>query len=208
MKNRKSGKNAMAVVAKELANPPKRQLAVGGNMVFRFMVKLTQQDAAFSRNSITSLLLQNTAATANTKLIQSILLKRIEIWSPPTLGTTSSIVNQQASVVWYGTQTGFKVANDANVANTATYVSSSPPKASTASFWSETGIDGSEILFKLCAPIDSVIDLHCDITLASEAFLQNFYTTTLSGTAGQTYYNCLDGTAGNISPPSILTILY
>jgi len=195
----------LALIARELINPPTRNLAITGTWVFRFVVTSAQQDSAYTRLSVTGMLLSARAANTAARLIQAALLKRIEVWSPPTQGLTANLNEQGAAVVWYGTQSMFSTKSDINVANTPSYLSTKPPKDSTASFVSEMGILDTEILFKLTAPVGSVLDLHCMITLASEDFGQGSYSTTNAMTVGQTYYNCLDGGAGNVKPMSILT---
>jgi len=133
-------------------------------------------------------------------------VKRIQIWDASN-GTGA--LGFTAGLVWAGTQSQHRVYDDSSVGlSAAAYIDSRPPKTSTASFVSQAGVSESEVLFYLTCGTGAVIDLTCDVTVASDFGTATTVTTTNSGIAGRAYFTYLD-LSGNkyIQPPTQLDTL-
>jgi hypothetical protein len=187
------------VMVRELQQPPRRLVSVTFPMVFRFTAYGTQSASTYYRNQMLSLLLLGgTSTTTNVRLIQSIRIRKLELWDPASTGSPGN----HANITWLGTQTQRAVLDAATVGTSAAaYISSVPPRDSTAYFVSTQSVNEGEALFGLTASIGSILDLHATVTIVSDSTTANsFYTTSASPVQNVMYYTNLDGTAGNMRP--------
>jgi hypothetical protein len=192
------------------ANPPRAMLSLTYTQRFRFFAKTNQTNHTVLRGDILNLVGIGTS-TANTlvRIMQSARVKQVEIWTAPYNVPGSSGVSFSAGVVWQGTSGDLKYYNDANVANTATYLKSRPPRNTNANFWGQESNDETEALFFLTAPVGSCIDLMVEYTAGSIYAGPNpTFSTTSTIVNHQFYFVSLDGTTGNIDPPVAISNTY
>jgi len=174
-----------------------------GGQVLRFIATSALLQVPVTRKNLLCAILRCNATTTYNRLIQSVRVNKIEMWSNPlnTAGTTDL-----GMAISWGT-TAFdsdRVRSDIHIGfDEPAYVSSRPPKDSTASFWSYVGQNETESLFYLTGPPQTIIDLHVQVTMSSgdNVALPNV-TLSTSGITGAMYFCCLDGPTGSglVSP--------
>jgi hypothetical protein len=149
-----------------------------------------------------NLLLINVSANTSRRLIQAITVKRIDIWDAGN-GVTPS---NTPVIEWFSNNTQRKIYNAPTVGTAqAGHVFSSPPANSPAAFPSTNGTSETEPLFQLTCGTASVIDLLCEVCIASDQLgAMSTVTTTAAGTTGVIYYFNLDGTTGVVQPQNFL----
>jgi hypothetical protein len=185
------------------ANPPRAMLSLTYTQRFRFLVKSNQTNHPVLRGDILNLIGIGTN-TANTlvRMMQAARVKQVEIWTAPYNVPGTSSVSFSAGVVWQGTAGDLKYYNDVNVANTATYLKSKPPRTTDTNFWTQESNNETEALFFLTAPVGAVVDLIVQYTAGSIYAGPNpTFSTTSTIVNHQFYFFSLDGTTGNIDPP-------
>jgi hypothetical protein len=189
----------MAKIAMVLSQPPRRTISLVHDMVFRFNCLTVQNAAAYTRAQLLSLLVFGQGSTTNYRLIQAIRVKKIELWDPAN-GTSTP--DTHANITWLGAQSQRRVFDDASVGTSqAAYISTVPPKDSTANFvtW-QSGFE-TEALFGISCGVGAVLDLHCTVTVASDFnSAMSTVATTATSTLGVIYFNNLDGTSAGMRP--------
>lgn len=168
-------------------------------MVFRFTCGTAQNASTYTRAQLLSILLTGTGTTTiGTRMIQAMSIRKMELWDPAN-GVT---ISNHADIVWIGTQSQHKVLDHCTVGTAAAaYISTRPPKDSTASFISMQGVNESEVLFGITCSPGAVLDITADVTLASDWGV-TMTTVAVTGpvSLGVVYYNNLDGTSGALRP--------
>jgi len=144
-----------------------------------------------------------TAATAF-RIIEGIRLKSVEIWTNPVaLGQAPST----CSVEWVGTNGPSTVISDTGMGVLPAHVFARPPPRSSDQWWSMSGNNETDPLFTLVLPINSVIDVVCDLRLVELEAATPVTVAPTGATAGTVYGNFLDGlTSGKLTPVG-LTVL-
>ncbi len=136
-------------------------------------------------------------------LVESLRLKKIEVWSAPATQGASST----CTVEWSGSDNSPNVEvsdTTISVARNAHLVTS-PPNLSLASFW--TTPTSSNALFSLTCPINSIIDIWLDEVLADQASALGT-TTVATGVLGELYFLPLDGTTTHLLIPVSLNTTF
>jgi len=202
VKNNKKTTKSPKVVEMHLAreNPIPRILTYPqGMQVFRYQFSAAVTKYPVTRhNMLAQLLVYPSTGTLGTRILQAVLLKKVEMWSPPAAAGSGAA---GANIVFGGTQSGNRVVDDTNVSLDPAYLSIKPPKDSTDFFWCEVNVNESEALFTVTAPAGTIMDLHCICTTASNFSTTNgTETTTATGTVSVTYFNSLDQTTNVIKP--------
>jgi len=138
------------------------------------------------------------------RMIEAARVKSVEVWTAPyVIGTAG--VSFAASVTWQGTSSDLKHYDDTNVANTATYLKTKPPKNTNATFWTQEGTSEAETLFFLTVPVGGVIDLMVELTMGGlYAGVNPTIATANATTNKQFYYFPLDGQTGALKPTGSL----
>jgi hypothetical protein len=151
-----------------------------------------------TRGNMLNMLIMNTGgSTTNYRILNAIRLKSISVWSAETTSGSVSTID----VEWLSNYGPSTVVSDTSVSLIMpAYITSSPPKDSLAQFWSLSGINESESLYLLSAPVGSVIDI------TYEAILFNgetpvAVTTTNAGVLGTVYETNLLGPTSNTGVP-------
>jgi hypothetical protein len=155
-----------------------------------------------TRQNLLSSVLTGTTGTAGYRAWLDILVKKVEIWSPPSALGSAAI---SANLVWGGTQTGNRVVDDTVVSLDPAHIVMRPPMTSSAMFYSSQGNVESETLFQLTGPIGTVMDIHVIGTMfCGRATAHTLEGTTATLTAGVFYFNALDQAANVIRPMNAL----
>jgi hypothetical protein len=158
---------------------------------------------SINRAALLNLMMVNTTgAKLNARLIAGVKLKRIEITSSPT--TSVSTTFTACSIEWlsnYGPST--QISDMPSSSMTPARITSSPPRNSLSSFWSLTGLNETEVLFKMILGTNQhhVIDVWVDIVMMDDE-TPVLLTTNNIGTIYQFYLGYLDGLNGFIVPVS------
>lgn len=192
-----------AAVMRSQPNPPKRDLSFpSGIQTFRFYATSAKTQSAVSCGQLLSILGVQTSANTLSRIIHSMKIRSVEMWSPPAAGSGS------LGIQWAGTTSGDRVLDDINVANTASYIKSRPPRGSDSSDWLLESINESTTQFRMTCPAGAVMDIHCMVTAVSNASDgHSTTTTTAAGTAGVYYFNALDGTGATVIPVTALNTI-
>jgi hypothetical protein len=112
--------------------------------------------------------LWNVVAVANVsayRVFQSVKLRKIEMWSPVSAGSTSA----DLGVEWTSEFGPAKVvaATTEGLAKPGHLVTK-PPKMSTGGFWSMAGTNEADVLFYIWGPAGTVVDLHITGVLVAD----------------------------------------
>jgi len=159
-----------------------------------------------TRQCLLNLMGVSTSATAATRIISAILIKKIRIWLAPPASATSP---QYLTFMWgstYGSDTALTMTNLGY--STITSIETRPPRSSTASFWSSSGSNATDVLFNLDASTGDVVilDLTAEIKIGSySTAIGSLGSMTNAGatmTAGVVVYNWLDSTTSGKYGPS------
>lgn len=173
------------------SQPPKRVASLTFDHTFRFVGNHGVSQQPVLRSDILNLVFTNiSGSTTNFRMQQANRVKRVQIWDASN-GTGA--LGFTAGLVWAGTQSQHRVYDDSSVGTAAAaYIDTRPPKQSTASFVSMAGVSESEVLFYLTCGTGAIIDLTCEVTVASDFGTATTITTTNSGIAGRAYFTYLD----------------
>ncbi len=142
------------------------------------------------------------ANSSTVALFNSFKIREIEIWAPglPNYGT-SVIQPSTVTVEWESAVNSISstltFSDTSNNVSAPAHVRCSPPRGSTASFWSATT---SSTLVTIGAPVGAVVDVECDLVM--DADNTDIDTTSIaSGTLGNVYYLALDGPTSALVRP-------
>lgn len=201
-------KRSMALANKlaQLPNPPKKDLSFPqGGQTFRFLATAALAEYGITRANLLSMLIVGSGTNSAHRLIQCLKLTRVEAWSPPEINATATL-----GIEWIGSTTGLRCIDDANVANTASYICTSPPKGSSDSaFWIQTAVNESTVAFAITCPAGTVVDIHCAMTTVSSYNIAMPGTSTSTGnTANILYFNSLDQTVNHLVPVGALNTIF
>jgi len=147
-----------------------------------------------TRAQMLNAIVSNVNATVNNnRILQSVLVKRIVIWSGNN-PSTSTFGPTTVTLEW-NTQYGPNAnISDSVIQNSAVAcVDSSPPLRSLASFWSSSGSNESELLFTITTTSQVIIDVHHTFCLSDLGLSTGNTVTAAVGVAGALYYTALDG---------------
>jgi hypothetical protein len=134
--------------------------------------------------------------------VAAFLIKKIQIWSPPpSQGAIST-----CAIEWTGTSpvSTVEVSDTTNSVTMPAYISSVPPRNSTATFWQRAN---AIAMFVLTVPPGSIIDLDLDLVLLDDAALATVYAVA-TAVLGNPYYLALDGPATHLLTPVSLSTTF
>lgn len=191
--------------------PPSVSLLPTQTMVFRF-ISTTPNGQTIFRRSLLSLIMAQGVANVLISVIQSVRLKKVEVWGAPL---TADINYSTVSLEWEDPRGNFKVISDSGTTSEPGHLVCKPPKDTTAQMWSSFNtIFVNEPLFFLIVPTGGIIDVtvNCIFANGSTAGLTYITRTNVNTVLGN-YYLSLDnsssaggaGTTGFVPLPSILT---
>jgi hypothetical protein len=185
---------------KNALSPPEFVPTMSLGHKFRFS-SVTQ---TFTSLPITRAMLLNLYTLADTttlqwRVITAIKLNRIRMWcQPPALGSAPST----CVVEWKGLNSPSTIHSDTAIGVRPAFVSSRPPPDSSNRWWSISASNESEVLVNLSGAAGTVIDVDCSVRFADDEGAVNGESGTgAAATAGQAYWNYLDGFASKILTP-------
>lgn len=193
--------------AKAPQSPPEFVPTIMFGHKFRF----TNGTNPFSAVPVTRAMLLNLYQMASTttqqnRLITGIKLNRVTMWgNPPAGGGAGATV----SIEWVGNQSPSTIHSDTTMGIRPAIVRSRPPVDSSNRWWSISGSNESEQLFKLSGPAGTIIDVDCSVRFVDdEAQVSGENGTGAGALAGTVYWNYLDGFASKkLAPVGGVTIL-
>lgn len=141
---------------------------------------------------------QNSGGTVLYSLLQSIRVKRVQIWGIPASNSTKFLA---ISVIWKSINAPDVEISKSGTQMTPSYITTHPPAESLAGFW--TSFDttsASEILFQLNLQGGEMIDVEVEYVPASGQSPFNNSVSSRSQTGVS--YNSLDGNSAVLQPVS------
>lgn len=176
---------------------------------FRFT---SPSGSSFAGLPITRAMLLNLYTMAATTTIQyrvitGIKLNRVRMWGQPT--ALGSLSTAPVIVEWLGLNSPSTIHSDTAIGVRCAYVDTRPPVDASNRWWSISGNNETEVLFKVSGPVGTIIDVDCSIRFADdEAAVQGENGTALGSLAGTVYWNYLDGFASKkLIPTGGVTVL-
>jgi hypothetical protein len=152
-----------------------------------------------------SMFVMGSTPTNAYRLISSIKLNRVELFTQAVPGTSSASV----ALTWLGVNAPTTEKSDTTLSSAyPAHIATSPPMDSSAAWWSTIGVSESESLFSLTLSSYSITDLWCEIVLLDTG-LGVGQATIGSTNLGVFYYCVLDGPngSGNLVPVGTSTTL-
>jgi len=138
-----------------------------------------------------------TLATANARIFSGIRLRKIEVWASVASVGALAI----ASVEWLSEQGPSSVASDVALGTAELlHVTTTPPRASLAGFWSYQGISESTVLCNLVFPNNAIVDIEFEAIMQNGESAVNVVTTN-SNTTGVLYMMYLGGPTTSLLAP-------
>jgi hypothetical protein len=208
-KNNRMPKRSRASKSASLSalKPPGFTASVASSHKFRFKVTSTVDNDYAKSSDLLNLLLMNTgSSTTYYRLIQGIKIKKVSMWAYANSATPVTLNMQWTSE--YGPA---KMVSDTSGGSTyPAHISSTPPVNSAASFWRISGVDETQVIFTIDAPIGTIIDVDCDLYLQDNVTgLYNPVAVTgaVTGTLGIMYGSALDqSNSAVIKPEGLLSV--
>jgi len=174
--------------------PPILTSLVTGH-TFRYLATNVSTLQSVSKAQLLNNMFVNAASgVTNYGLIKSMKINKISLWcSTPIIGTGVGTPNTTCSLEWASTAGPNRLITDSALGASAIakIISNSPPR-SLASFWFDTGINESDVMFFVSAIQGAIMDVSVSITVGEDVASRTI-TTAATGTAGLTYYSYLDG---------------
>jgi len=153
---------------------------------------------------------------------ESVKIRKIEIFSSSTATTFTGLANPFNSIQleWLSANAPSKVQESVGNFEHPSHISSKPPQGTLAGFWSISGSNESEVLFRLSGsnttavagtntglPPGTTIDLHLEVINQEDT--TPVLTTVAAATVGQNYVRSFDGTVAasqTFAPLSYFTL--
>jgi hypothetical protein len=168
------------------------------NHTFRFSSTASALTTITRKNLLNLVLMANTAITTS-RLFGAIRLRRVEIWTEPlALGSAQ----EATSLEWIGENSPSTLLSDTPSGITPAHIRTTPPKFASERWWCISGsqeADGLFIIGQPTAAAASTVDVSVDIRFVdNEAAVAG--DVPAGASAGEVYYNYLDGIGGNFPP--------
>jgi hypothetical protein len=142
-----------------------------------------------SSDDILNYYLVATAATTTARIIAAARIRRISIWGqPPVLGAAPV----SASIEWKGTNSNNTTVADTSSGIAPAYVTSTPPKGSSPSFWWDDASTDT-VLFLPTVPLGGTCDIEMDLRLVDNASAAISGPATTGATLGKIYGSTING---------------
>lgn len=120
-----------------------------------------------NRQGILNLLAMAVSSTELVRLANAVRVKSIEVWNLSASGSSSANVNAvgEISVQWESQYSPSMIVSDSGTVFRPAHIRTKPPKDSLASYWSLSGSNESETLFKMVLPQQCIFDVIFDFVL-------------------------------------------
>jgi hypothetical protein len=194
------GAISMKSSRRTLPHPPqiKPSIEVMGKR-FRFQLPTTTANqVAVTVKNLLQLLVFTTGAANSNRLLSSVRLRRVEVWSIPTNSNTGNVFIRTA-VQGLG-QGPENLQSDVAVGVEPAYVSWRPAAQSNSALWQSTGINEAQALFEVSALAGAGIQTFLDLTMDFIMFDDDSAVAgpvPAGATAGTLYCCTLDGSGVN-----------
>lgn len=148
-----------------------------------------------------------TTTTNQNRIITAIKLKRVRVWGQPAaVGAAPASVQ----IEWVSNQAPSTLHSDMAIGVRPAFIETKPPADSSAKWWSISGSNETEVLFKLSSVGGGIqVDIQTAVQFADdEGAVSAENGTAASATVGKVYWNYLDGFASKqLSPVGGVTVL-
>jgi len=142
-----------------------------------------------SSDDILNYFVMATAATTTARIIAAARIRRVTIWGqPPVLGAAPVT----ASIEWKGINSNNTTVADTSSGIAPAYVTSTPPKGSSPSFWWDDS-STDNVLFLPTVPLGGTIDIEMDLRLIDNASAAIAGPATTGATLGKIYGSTING---------------
>jgi hypothetical protein len=158
---------------------------------FRFQASTSASQLSVTKSQLLNSVIVNTSSsTSNIALIKAMKINKICMYSGASAGggNSANLVLEWISTAGPNVQINRVVTGMADVA----VLESKSPSRSLASFWFDSGVNESDVMFYLTCPTGAFVDVHVTLALGNDTNARQ-PTTAASGTAGLCYYTFLDG---------------
>jgi len=155
--------------------------------------------------------------TSAYRLLVSVRIKRVEMWSQVTVSSTSGTPTQSVPVgfQWGGTSWSPTLEMiDNSVGEQSSHLVTSPPRGSAGSEWIvsggqfDSGNSSSSLIAKIYGNEGTLVDIWFDFVFRGDQTSATICTFLTTGyVAGQLYYGNLDATSANWAPVGSLNVL-
>jgi hypothetical protein len=194
-------------VSPGVLSPPKFVPTISLGHKFRFTTGTNSVVfQGITRAMLLNLYTMATGTTVQNRILTAVKIKRVSVWGGvPALGGAPTSIE----VEWLGSNAPSTIHTDSSMGVRPSFVTTVPPRDSSDRWWSISGQNETEVLLVLTIPAGSIIDLDLSIRLAdNEAAVLAESGTAAAATAGEVYWNYLDGFASKkLMPAGGVTVL-
>jgi len=206
------------VVRNEVPNPPKiaAPLVVSVRRRFQMAAATAGTGELIYGAYLLDMLKVGVNSTSAYRLVQSLKIKRIEMWSQISVASGSTTnVSIPVAVCWSGSNwsPSYEMI-DSSIGEQSSHLVTSPPRGSAASEWIisggqfDSGNSSLTELFRLYGTEGTIVDVWFDLVFRADNTSATICTFLTTGyVAGQLYYGNLDATTANIVPIGSLNVL-
>lgn len=174
--------------------------------VFRFQAQAALSDTPVNANDLLNLMVMATTATTSGRLIETIRIRKIEMWAPMAsdlIPVTASVEFTTSAALQIGAKR--ELHSDTSMgAMRCAYVAAKPSPLSAAGQWVPSDGNTWEYMLLNC-PDNTIIDLHVTMVLKNTEATSTG-TAPTGATAGRVYYGCLTGSSSETVPVSATVI--
>jgi hypothetical protein len=168
---------------------------------FRF-IAIISGGYNITRANLLNLMVMGVGSNVAYRLFGAVKLNKIEMWnSGNAVGAPSTIALEWLSNLGPTTE----ISDTGNVFNWA-HIVTSPPRTCLAGFWSQSGVNESEVLFSIQVQAGTTVDVWIEVVFGDGTGV-NLTGYTQSGSASLLYYGALigqgTGGSGNLNPVTV-----
>ncbi len=206
-RNNKNQKNTPGTRSRARAGtpfPPQLQATLQIDKVVRFKASAALSDVTIAAANMLNVLAMALTATTSARLPQTVKLRKLEAWAPPSTDGTPVVLSVEDVAAGLGFSNSSRRVEDVTMGqNRPAHIVWKPSPLSLASKWLD--LNGSSI-FRLNGPSGTTVDVHLSWVL------QDGETPVSAGalvgaTAGQLYMRALDASgSGLLVPVSYVTL--
>lgn len=164
---------------------------------FRFRSTSNAQ-YSISRGALLNMLLDGNTTTTASRIIAAVKINQMTIYG---LLDQSTFNTATSSLEWQSDLGTTVIKSDTGTPLEPSKIVTGPPANSRASFWSRSGVNESEILFKMVLTTGNIVDFDLSCVLFNDD--TPFIVTTTGVVAGQLYSSSINTTLVPVSYPSL-----
>lgn len=180
--------------------PPQFDATVKFTHRFRYQAN-TALSTLFSRASLLNFLVEGVSTTSIARLIAAIKINKITIYGMSASNATNPIGTNTISLEWLSDLGTTVIKSDTGNSIEPAKVETGPPLLSRASFWSRSGTNESENLFRIILGAGNIVDFDVSVVLFNDD--TPFTIGTTGAVVGQLYQISHNTTLIPVSYPTI-----